>query len=105
MYPPDWAAWVFTPEARALLVEDPEALETASADVLLKLLAAHVCAERHHMGHLEEELRRGTLQRVLRRLVERLGRAGVSDSSARSGVRRRVLNGGPFAPSIPKIGQ
>jgi hypothetical protein len=62
----DWPAWATGPEGRALL-GDPEAVASASADDLRRLLTVYVRSERFGDGTLESAFRSGMLAAIIRR--------------------------------------
>ena len=64
--PFDWPAWASGPEGRALLGH-PEAVGSASADELRKLLTVYVRSERFGDGTLEAAFDSGMLTAILRR--------------------------------------
>jgi hypothetical protein len=76
--PFDWPAWASGPEGQALLGH-PEAVASASADDLRKLLTVYVRSERFGDGTLEAAFASGMLTAIIRR-------AGVlaAESSAAS---------------------
>lgn len=63
----DWTSW--QEEARRY-VSDPEALETADALTLRKLLTTHVRKDRFVEGHFVGMLECGHITAILRRLKE-----------------------------------
>jgi len=70
--PFDWSNWERLPHYK----ERPDAVATAPLEDCLKLLTAHVRADRFVEGHLASTLESGELQRLLRRIQALLGAAG-----------------------------
>jgi len=64
--PFDWGAWLQTPEARRLR-EGGDALLTANADDLARLLTAIIRSERFGDGNLEGAFKSGLLTAIVRR--------------------------------------
>jgi len=64
--PFDWPAWAESPEGRALLGH-PDAVDSASADDLGKLLTVYVRGERFGDGTLEAAFKSGMLTAIVRR--------------------------------------
>ncbi len=64
--PFDWMSWAATPEGQALL-DHPEAVASASADDLRKLLTLYVRSERFGEGTLENAYTSGMLTAIVRR--------------------------------------
>ncbi len=60
----DWPTWARTPEAQRL-VNDAEALKTASAEDLARLLTAHLRQDRFCEGHLGEMFDTGHLTAIV----------------------------------------
>jgi hypothetical protein len=63
----DWGAW--SQEALRYM-NDPQLVRTASLTTCLKLLTAHLRAERFCDGHLQEVLQSGHISAILRRLKQ-----------------------------------
>ena len=64
--PFDWPAWASGPEGQAL-IGHPEAVASASADDLRKLLTTYVRSERFGDGTLEAVFASGMLTAIVRR--------------------------------------
>lgn len=64
--PFDWMSWAATPEGRALL-DHPEAVASASADDLRKLLTLYIRSERFGEGTLANAFTSGMLTAIVRR--------------------------------------
>lgn len=64
--PFDWPAWAASPEGQALLGH-PEAVASASADDLRRLLTTYVRSERFGDGTLEHAFASGMLTAIARR--------------------------------------
>jgi hypothetical protein len=64
--PFDWPAWASGPEGQAL-IGHPEAVASASADDLRKLLTTYVRSERFGDGTLEAVFASGILTAIVRR--------------------------------------
>lgn len=64
--PFDWPAWAAGPDGRALLGH-PEAVASASADDLRRLLTVYVRSERFGDGTLEAAFESGMLTAIIRR--------------------------------------
>jgi Family of unknown function (DUF6508) len=64
--PFDWMAWAASPEGQALLGH-PDAVASASADDLRKLLTTYVRGERFGDGTLENAFMSGMLTAIMRR--------------------------------------
>jgi hypothetical protein len=72
----DWPTWAASPEGQALL-GDPEAVASASAEDLGRLLTVYVRSERFGDGTLENAFKSGMLTAIVRRagvLAEQLSR-------------------------------
>ncbi len=69
IYPFDWPAWAATPEGRRL-VSDPDAIATASAADLAKVLTSIVRGDRFHEGAFAAAFERGTIAAITRRAAE-----------------------------------
>ena len=64
--PFDWPVWAASPEGQALL-ENPVAVQSASAEDLGRLLTTLIRSERFGEGTLESAFRRGMLTAIVRR--------------------------------------
>ncbi len=69
IYPFDWPAWAATPEG-GRLISDPDAIATASAADLAKVLTSIVRGDRFHEGALAAAFERGTIGAITRRAAE-----------------------------------
>lgn len=78
--PFDWPAWASGPEGQALLGH-PEAVASASADDLRKLLTVYVRSERFGDGTLEAAFASGMLTAIIRRA----GVLAAEDDALKSG--------------------
>ena len=67
----DWAEWGRTAEAQAL-VADSAAIAAADAEVLAKLLTAHLRQDRFFEGHLRWAYESGQLMAIVKRAVQLL---------------------------------
>lgn len=70
----DWRRWLETDEGRALKLE-PEALESATAEQLGRLLTAIVRSDRFVEGSIEGAFESGLLARIARRAAALLAEA------------------------------
>ena len=63
----DWTAWA---EKNAALAHEGKGLESADLDCIIRLVTAHLRADRFVEGHLLEVLKSGLMRRILERLQE-----------------------------------
>jgi hypothetical protein len=85
VHPFDWPAWASSPEGQRLLGH-PEAVASASAEDLGKLLTTYVRSERFGEGTLAGAYESGMLTAIARRasvLARELGSAGDPNESER----------------------
>lgn len=65
-----WGLPDYSPEAAAVLRDEPRGIETATLDELRELLTAAARSERFYHGSWDALLRDGTIDRALRRLAQ-----------------------------------
>lgn len=63
----DWSTWA---EKNAALAHEGKGLESADLDCIVRLVTAHLRADRFVEGHLLEVMRSGLMRRILERLQE-----------------------------------
>ena len=74
IYPFDWPAWAATAEGTRL-ISDPDAIATASAGDLAKVLTSIIRGDRFHEGAFAAAFERGTIAAITRRAAELLREA------------------------------